>query len=215
MIRVKGGVRSTRPVVLWISDSRIASFVASVLRSIGIPYTIPRRLHAKEEPGIVVSCRDSGASMLSGEDILLDCNLYTASPASLALEVVKALGGRTREAVLGIDLGLSRTALALLASGALIYSRLVPDYMQLVREVCIAGERHPELRVGVGASPSLTVEALEFVEKLKGCGCRASLVDEFGSNRFEAYGLKGVDGITSQDVIAAIQIALRVYESMW
>jgi hypothetical protein len=215
--------RHHRPFILWLDDIEALKFVAEVLRRLGIPFEIPRHPPEAGCNSIKILCRrgDSGPPestsldgkcVSRGERIAVDCSLVHRSRLGFAMEILRGVVGGVREAVLGVDLGLRRSAMALVAAGGLVYSRTTPRVDDILREICAV--HAPELVIGVGYTPVVAAEAVQFTSSVQRCGYKAFIVDEFKSNDFKAYGLKGIDSRMERDVLAAVQIALRVYESL-
>jgi len=215
LIRVIG--ERSSPLILWMDDIEALKFTVEVLRRLEIPFNIPRK--APSSCGNIVTCRHnmfpgfpSAESCQSFGGVVVDCSILRRSRLAFALELLRKIVGGVREAVLGVDLGLRRSAMALVTAGSLVYSRVAGSTDVILREICLA--EPSELIVGVGYTPAVSGEASRFLDGVRRCGHRAYSVDEFESNSFRAYGLKGVDEYVEKDVIAAIQIALRVYESI-
>jgi hypothetical protein len=214
LIRITG--ERSEPFTLWLDNVEALKFAAEILRRLNIAFTIPRNGPLNCNKLIVCSNSTSIAyDCGNSKDILhVNCDLLLESRLAFALELLRKVVGKIHEAVLGVDLGQSRSAMALISAGSLVYSRVTNSMDDIVKEICLASPLSPELIVSVGFSPAVALEAKRFVKALKDCGCKAFIVDEFKSNEFKAYGINGVNKYTEKDVIAAIQIALRVYDNI-
>lgn len=114
------------------------------------------------------------------------------------------------EYLVGIDPGESRTGLAVLAAGSMIYSGVYKSLAGAVDGVCrLASTTKARVTVGVGYSPSVAELAHEAASLLSGCGnVEVVLVDESESNRtrlpsrLRPHGRLGGDHVHAATAIA-------------
>ncbi len=205
--------RITGPIVeLWVSNAEVASLLSTLARRLGIPYRVPSSTRGEASRSVrIISCGHEDEDF-SGRGVRLDCKEYNLSPIAFAISAAKMLVGGLREIIIGVDPGFSRIAVAVLASSTLLYHKVYNSIDRVVIDLCVAAQKHREVRIGVGFTPAVSSIAQLIAQGVRSCGGIVSFVDERGSNNFHVYGIKGAESIRDKDVIAAMQIALRVYD---
>ncbi|ABM81451.1 hypothetical protein [Hyperthermus butylicus] len=211
-------VGTTSRIIVWASSPEIVRLVARIAKLLQIEYVIPNAPPSCGGRDIIIVER--GSIRLGMWEHGSRCRVLYVDPTDAkentigtALSIVKALW-RVREASIGIDVGATRIAYAVLAAGSVLLAGVEANKGNLLANICSALRTHRELVAGIGASPAVYEEALSIRGKLLKCSERVYLVDEYESNIFRAYGLKGASDAVNDDVLAAIQIALRVYTKM-
>jgi len=198
-------------IVIWISRPGLAGRLVELARLLGVSYSIPRTL-AECRDSLVITDTYMAESIGSSCGRIVVVDEEGTGVLTAILDFVKAVRGRLYEAILGIDVGSSRLAYVLLSAGVILYSGFAPlDSHELLHSICMAAQRHGELAVAIGYSPAVSPYASMIAERLENCGVRVYIVDEYRSNKAPLLGIRGIEKLSSDDLRAAVVIALRAY----